>query len=640
MKKIIILTGILAIALLSSCNKYLDIVPDNIATIDNAFTMRSSAEKFLHTCYSYLPTFSGSMSDPGRLGSGELTCLEANASRFGASAWYVARGYQNASEPWCNFWNGEHGGNDLYEGIRNCNIFIEKIATVPDMDRAEILRMTDEAKFLKAYYHFFLTRMYGPIPIMDKNLEIDSSIDEVHVYRNTIDECFEYIVGLLDEILAEKGLPDMIEAEASELGRISKGVVLAFKAQVLVYAASPLFNGNTDYKGYTDNRGVEIFCPDKTDAERLQRWQTAAEACKTAIDFWESQGYTLFNYTSEEYNISEPTRYMMTRRGSFTEQDNKENIWYYTNAVVNQYSYFPFRFNGTNTAGSGGSDYAAGIMSAPVETAELYYTKHGLPIDQDITWSYSSRFELRHATEEDRIFLRPDYNMVSLVFDRENRFYSDLGFDGSSWFGNNVTVEGNIYLQCRSNQINGVLYSSVANCTGYYPRKYVHHKSIMSSTGKWTAVNYQYPIQSMRDLYLLYAEALNEAGADYSEVLPYLNKIRARSGVPTVEDSWDNYSASPGKYKEKTGLREIIHRERTIELMFEGHRIWDVRRWKEGLSAFNGYYTGWNYSAYKDEEYYSQKMLFKQSFEVKDYFWPIKKMEIYCNPNLVQNPGW
>ena len=625
-----------------SCNSFLDIVPDNVATLDNAFSMRSSAEKYLHTCYSYIPQFNGPK-NPALLGCDEITMYEYNASDMGLGAWYIARGFQTASDPYCDFWLGRNNGSDLYEGIRTCNIFLENIGIVPDLEEDEMHRWMDEVKFLKAFYHFYLTRMYGPVSIVDQNFPVSASVEEVHVYRNTLDECFDYITGLLNEILLDNWLPDVIELEASELGRITNGIVRAFKAQVLIYAASPLFNGNSDYAGYTDNKGVEIFCPHKTDAERLARWQAAADACSEAISFLESCGYGLYDSDDAWGSaISDPTRYMMIHRGSFTIPDNGESIWYYTNLNCNQSYSYPSRFLGnTNTAATGNPAHQ-GVYSVPIEVAALYYTKNGVPIDEDKTYDYDARFEIRTATAADALFVKPNYNTVKFNFDRENRFYSDLAFDGSSWFGNNVTTEGtsNGYLLCRSNSLNGYTFIEISNSSGYYPRKWVNPKTVFSATGTWTVSSYQFPILSMRSLYLYYAEALNETGAPTEDILAYVDKIRLRSGLPGVAMSYDQFSKVPDKYKSQEGLREIIHRERTIELMFEGERMWDQRRWKEAYYTFNQTLTGWNVHRYLDGEYFEPQILFEEKFQMKDYFWPIKTSQTYINPNIMQNPGW
>lgn len=96
---------------------------------------------------------------------------------MGTSAWYIAQGLQKSDSPYCAQWG------HLYEGIAYCNILIENIHTTPDMDDSEKNRWIGEVEFLKAYYHFYLIRMYGPIPIIDRYVPVSSSTEEMHPYR-------------------------------------------------------------------------------------------------------------------------------------------------------------------------------------------------------------------------------------------------------------------------------------------------------------------------------------------------------------------------------------------------------------------------------------------------------------------------
>src|SRR5690606_12536519 len=103
--------------------------------------------------------------------------------------------------------------------------------------------------------------------------------------------------------------------------------------------------------------------------------------------------------------------------------------------------------------------------------------------------------------------------------------------------------------------------------TGYYPKKYIYYTNVQSSTSSsYTSTNYPWPMMRLADLYLLYAEALNEVQGPTEEVFTYLDLIRSRAGLQGVKYSWDNHSKVPGKYSTQQGLREIIQRERAIEL--------------------------------------------------------------------------
>src|SRR5690606_190529 len=120
--------------------------------------------------------------------------------------------------------------------------------------------------------------MYGPIPLIKENLPLSSKGEEAQLYREPIDEVVNYIVTLIDESVED--LPLQIEDQTNELGRPTQPIALAIKAQVLTLAASPLFNGNSDYAGIRDDRNIELF----PQAFSIEKWQKAAEALEDAID--------------------------------------------------------------------------------------------------------------------------------------------------------------------------------------------------------------------------------------------------------------------------------------------------------------------------------------------------------------------
>jgi hypothetical protein len=141
-------------------------------------------------------------------------------------------------------------------------------------------------------------------------------------------------------------------------------------------------------------------------------------------------------------------------------------------------------------------------------------------------------------------------------------------------------------------------------------------------------------------LFLLYAEALNEANGDKSQMFKYINAVRERAKLPSVEFSWENYSTNPSKYTSQAGMRQIIHQEQLIEMAFEGSRFWDIRRWKEAVAEYRKPVQGWDIEQSNPDYYYRRRVLFVQNFSVKDYFWPIRDRDLLINKNLVQNIGW
>jgi starch-binding outer membrane protein, SusD/RagB family len=494
-------------------------------------------------------------------------------------------------------------------------------------------------KFTEAYYHYWLVRMYGPIPLVKENISVDAPTDETKVYRNTLDECFEYIISLLDEVIDNPYMLDKIENETEELGRVSKAVVYAMKAEIMMTAASPLFNGNTDYLGFTDNRGVEIFNPQKSEAEKLKKWEDAAEACCQAIEFCKGVGYDLFKMEYFDYsNMSDDAKQVMQLRQILYERWNCEMIW------ENSNSWFQYQGHcmprGWTSETVNNSSGATGNMGVSLKIAEQYYTKNGIPMEEDKEWNYENRFAAAKVGNDNAAYMAIDQWTANFNLNREPRYYASLGFDRGIWMGQGTKdVSKSNYLKARAGEPAANAFETSWCMSGIWPKKLVHDETVLTKTNI-TYQKYPFPIMRMANLYLLYAEALNEIKAPYTEVLPWIDKVRERAGLEGVETAWTNHSTDPEKFKDQTGLREIIHQERLIELSLEGQRYWDIRRWKKALTEFNKPVTGWNLLYNSADDYYKETLIYNQTFTVRDYFWPIVDAETWRNKNLKQNYGW
>ncbi|WP_344973776.1 RagB/SusD family nutrient uptake outer membrane protein [Compostibacter hankyongensis] len=631
-KSIQLLSALLVLCGLGACNKYLDIIPDNIATIDYAFRLRSTAERYLFTCYSYLPALGAFETNPANAAGDEFWLVPTS----GSNAWKIARGNQNKASSYMNYWQGNNGGKDLYQAIRECNIFLDNVEIVPDMQEDEKARWTAEAKFLKAYFHFWLFRMYGPIALIKENIPVDAGADKVYPVRSPVDTCVNYMVQLLDEALPD--LPDKIENEVSELGRVTKAIDLSLKAQILVTAASPLFNGNPDYTGYKDPEGNLLFSA----AADPGKWERAAAACKAAVEYCEAQGYHLYRFDPAffQHTISDTTRIKMNIRNAICEKWNPEVIWGNTNSLAGsiQAQATPRGLDPTKTANGG----TQGNIAPPLKIAEMFYSNHGVPITEDKTWSYADRFKLRKVTAEYKYNLEEGYTTASLNFDREPRYYADLGFDGSIWYGQGRFDDDDnlFFVSSKKGQPATAQNQGSYSVTGYWPKKLVNFNNVIGDGSTYTIQTYPWPMMRLADLYLLYAEAQNEVNGPGQEVYRYVDSIRARAGLESVVSSWQNYSRNPTKYTTKDGMREIIHRERLIEMAFEGSRYWDLLRWKEATAELNKPITGWDLDQEDAAAYYRERVLFNQSFSTRNYLWPLPESELLSNKRMNQNPGW
>lgn len=618
-------------ALFASCKKgYLDIVPDNVPTIEHAFANRVEAEKYLFTCYAYLPKEGQPDYNPAFSGGDEAwTYWPMSEDYFFLDPYNIARGNQNSANPYMNYWDG-YDGKSLWQGIRACNIFLENVPKVIDLQPYERDRWIAEAKFLKAYFHWYLFRMYGPIPVVDKNLPITASPDEVRVFRQPVDSVVNYIANLLDEAAAGEntGLPLSITSSTTELGRVTKVAAVAIKARVLVTAASPLFNGNNDFAGMKNKNGQVLFNP-QYDASK---WIRAREACKKAIDLANAAGVRLYHFNPSIFEVDHATQIEMSVRNAVCEKWNSELIWGLTSD--GDPTYWLQTFACPQLDPNTFNINLKGKLAPPLKIAEMFYTQHGVPIDEDKTWDYANRYKLRNVTAKDT-GMQEGYRTVGLHFEREPRFYADMAFDGSKWFMKNE----NYNIQSKLEQYSGKKQSRLYSITGYYTKKIVSWNLNFTTTSLQTE-SYPWPVMRLSDLYLLYAEALNETGAG-TEALTYLNQIRKRAGLQSVETSWSTYSNNPTKYASLAGLRDIIRQERSIEMAFEGSRFWDLRRWKTAPQVLNSPIYGWDILQSTYEDYNRKVFIFNMQFIApRDYFWPIKEDNLQINPNLLQNPGW
>lgn len=619
----------------ASCSKLLDIIPDNVATIEHAFANTVEAEKYLFTCYTYLPRNGSTDGNIGLLAGDEIWIPDFR-NYFGASSWSViARGNQHKGEPANNYWDGMYEGRDYFEALRHCNIFLENVSNpekVRDLPLDKRTRWIAEVKFLKAYYHYFLVRMYGPIPIIDNNIPISAEPLEVRVKRRPVHECIDYIANLLDECYAD--LPLVITQRNTELGRITKPVNRAVKAKLLLMAASPLFNGNIDYSDFANKDGEKLFDP----TYKEERWKLAADAAKQAITDSEQAGHKLYYYSFPDFQMTDTTMTQMSIRGSVTEPWNSEVIWGLSNSRANTVQRAGQPLLTTEMGPS--SAYAS--FAPPLKIVQQFYTENGVPIEEDITLDYRDIKQLRIAEQVERINIEPRYETARINFDRENRFYASIGFDGGRWLMAELparTDQEAYTVKAKVGQISSGSVMGLFSETGYYVKKLVNWESTFGTN--MYIKEYPWPEIRLADIYLMYAEALNEISGPVEDVHKYLNLIRERAGLKSVNESWQNYSTNPSKPSTKDGMRAIIRRERLIELAFEGNRFWDLRRWKESARTLNAPITGWDITQKDGAAYYQVRTIFQQRFIApRDYFWPLRIDELNVNPNLVQNPGW
>jgi starch-binding outer membrane protein, SusD/RagB family len=667
MKKIIY-SALFAVSVFfgTSCSDYLDIVPDNIPSIQQVFDTRENAFKMLYTCYDYLPRTANVFQNPALLCGDENWNPEFVDPNFyyyrNKSTVYIAKGQLSATDPFLNYWDGGDysdldqkfgDGNEstkiksLWAGIRNCNTFIDHVDDVPDMTNEERAQWKAEAQVLKAYYHYYLLQMYGPIPFMEENLDISLTPEEVQKEREPVDQVVSKIVSVLDEAINSNDLLPTYAARKNELGRINLPVALAIKAKVLVLAASPIFNGNTKFSNFKNSAGVPFMNP----VLSVEKWQVAADACKAAIVAAHdaSLDFYTFNQRLNGLSVTDTTQLELNLRGQFTENNNNtELVWGVGRQDVQRLIYYascPLYALQINARPLGFNN----LHGATMNVVDQFYTENGVPIEEDKTYDYSKRFSLIPVPARDHLYFNSDTTIRVPYYNtaREPRFYAYLGFDQGRYFSKEQPYDNNSYvIHSKANDFAGAK-NTMYSVTGYTCKKLIpwDREWILNSIDNIGETIYFFPIIRLSDLYLMCAEALNESKSQPdAEVYEYLQPIRTKAGLDRETNSlvqtWATYSSNPTKPTTKEGMRDIIRQERMVELAFEGQRYWDLKRWMLAEEYLNRPIRGWNADGATESDYYLETYIYQRKFATKDYFWPIRQKSLDSNHQLVQNMGW
>jgi len=503
------------------------------------------------------------------------TTDEAEHTNESSSVQLFNQGAWNASNNPADVW----GTN--FRAIRRANLFLEtadpaKInldafkTDIPTLTLklAEINRWRYEARFLRAFFYFELVKRYGGVPLITKTL---TEQDIATTQRASLEQCVKFIVDECDS--AATTLP--LVYATGELGRATKGAALSLKSRVLLYAASDLFNTPSWAGGYAKPELISLPVGD-----RMLRWKAAADAAKAVIDL-AGTGYAL------------ATNY----RSLFTTFNSPEIIFTRSNAASNSFEInnFPIGFN----LGRSGTTPTQDLVDA-------YEVKVNATTSIPFDWSNPVHAAAPYANRDPRLGLSVVTN-------------------GSSF----STVSG----QTRSVEIwtggrDGKPIPD-ATKTGYYLRKYVNES--VNITNNNTAVH-SWIYFRLAEIFLNYAEALNEYSPGHADIKIYVDRVRNRTGVimPPLPAGLSQSQA-----------RDRIRTERRIELAFEDHRAWDVRRWMIAPAAFGTAIRGVKITQVSPGVFaYVPETVENRAFQPKMYLFPILQTELSVAPGLVQNPLW
>ncbi len=646
------ITAILIALTLGGCEQYLDVVPEgDIRTIESSFEKKNTAMLFLYACYNHSPQVGGGsyITNPGVGAGDEYAVCEAFVNTGLGSPFRLALGSQNTASPMFSLWGeGSIGSFNHYEMIRNCNTFIANIDKVYNMSQEEKDKYKANAMAQKAYLYLELVKRYGPISLWDENIDVEASMEEMQIPRSHIDTCINEIVRLFDKSL-ELGIYDFLSQPSYEYGLLTKEAVYAYKADALLWAASPLFNGNSMYAGFVNKDGQALF----SSTEDPEKWKRAAEAADEAIRFCTevSDRELVKGYSQESSPLLNTIRDIQSSVMPI-EYSSKEMLfgtWMLAEQTDIQRK-LP-RFSAEDPAHETPSFRDQGVFNPTIRMVELFYTENGLPIDKDASWSYNSRYSLGLESDyswNNVVALNTD--VLNLHLKREPRFYANIGFDGGIWQRRTVTGVEYMKMEPFRGGRHGhddvtIDLNDFVNITGYWCKKRVALNNYTEKNQTSFSIFHPYPKMRLSEVYLMQAEAWNEYSGPSEKVYNALDKIRERAGVPDLVDAWNNFSNDPSYITTKEGLRDIVRKERMIELCFEGKRYDDLRRWKEAHLHLTGRVKGWEVTGAAGEQFYrnfsgpAEVGRRREFISPRDYLAPLNSYEVQKS-NIVQNPGW
>lgn len=585
-----LLGGLVVMTAMASCEDmmgdFLDKPQGSEVNEDTIFTTKKNIESLLFSCYQYgLHSYYPYHNQNSSNNPNPTMCMTAPITDEAemSETYFSSQQWNIGAIQKSSIVNNEDKRWDRrFKAIRLCNIMIERLPEAKVVSEQEKNNMTGEVLFIRALNNFEMMKRYGAMPIVDHRLQTNESWE---LPRATLEEYVDFIVGDCDRaanLLRGVTYPD------NQRGRITCAAALALKAKTLLYAASPLFNTATPY---ISCEHPELVCYTNYD---VRRWQLAADAAEEALAECYAEGFELLNEGDPEEDY----------RKIWETVDNPEIILSEKWATkIGNWSH-PWAL--MVPTGFGMSTWGAAVC-IPHNFIRKYEKMDGQPE----TWAEPG--------------VRAN-GLMEKYAELDPRFRQTVAYNGSVW--NNSYQDVQFYEGASGSP------SQSCNKTGAILHKLIPVQ--LSAEGG----NYQMApsgiLFRVAELYLDLAEALNEAGsAPTQQVYEAINTIRERVGMPALP---------AGLSKEQ--MRERIKNERDVELAFEDHRMWDIRRWmdaeKDGVMQgtfykVNIYRTsgsGLNQKCDYMIEPYETRI-----FHRKMYLHPIPENEVNKG-YMLQNPGW
>ncbi|MDR1171789.1 MAG: RagB/SusD family nutrient uptake outer membrane protein [Bacteroidales bacterium] len=630
MKKILIKVILAALILpnITGCADYLDKMPDDQLTMEMIFTDKIRTEDWLASVYSSIPSpMWGYFKDQGYNIMGDDMTIPQEWMQFG---WENVYNYTTAN------WNPASGWNPYYwlqlpRRIRTGLIFLKEVRVIPSIGLTEeyVAQMKYEVRFLIAYYYSLMLEIYGPFPFSPGVLyDVNASASELLTTQTPYDEIVDWVDTELKEI--SNYLP-AVYADNSNWSRATSVMALAVRARTLLFAASPLFNGNQDLKDWKNADEVNLF---KAGFDR-EKWKRAADAHKELIDAAHAGEYALYKEYNNDNSIDPFMSYYNMSLKLFHE-GNKE-ILFGRNVANEDWGNFQNHHLPRGIGGNSG-------MGVTQELVDAFYMKNGIapitgynadgspiinPESGYVEKGFSADVEQRNTKWNGggaivgEVTLPNTYNMYC---NREPRFYVSVIFN-EAWLGvANRRVD--FYQGGADTQ-----QSFDAPQNGYNVRKRIKLETFPRENRRTYQPGILY---RLAEAYLSYAEALNEYyDTPNADVYQYVNLVRERAGIPDLVSGLS-----------QDEMRAAIQQERRVEFNCEGIRFNDLRRWKLGEEYLNTRLFGMRFYGTKSDNendpsaFYKRTFYKNRFFNKKMYVWPVPQVQMDINPNLRQAPGY
>lgn len=604
--------------LLTSCVDYLDKEPDTELTLPMVFEDKTRIEGWLANVYSHVP-------DPywgyaRKLGWDILSDDMTASERWRQWDWKVIPMLLGEWTPSTD-WDGNYWAR-LPQLIREANIFIENVHPLPEqgISATEVTYMKAEMRFMIAYYYYLLSNTYGPVPFKPNYIApTDFNLADLMEGQRPYYEVVDWVDKELKEVA--EILPAKY-TEARKYGRATSIMCLAVRARMLLFAASPLVNGNPDYANHKNKDGENLF----STTEDKSKWAYAAQACKELIDAAEAAGHKLYTENNPDGTIDP---FMSYQNLFLTRYDEGNTEILFARPGGSEYGEYEKHATPAASGGSGGLGVTQSLVDA-------FFTENGLPINDDSEYEesgFSGSDETRDNTVWDTevnggaITKSGTYNMYC---HREPRFYITVSYNNSYF-----TQEKRLFNFFNGSADNPHTHDAPQN--GYLIRKKISPDlNVKQGTYKYRpGIVYR-----LGEAYLNYAEALNESDPGNGDILVYLNKIRERAGIRQYTTGATDENYIHVDLNDQAEMRKLIRAERRVELSCEGIRYDDLRRWKEAENVLNGDFYGMNFSGKDPSSFYVRTPYLKRVYKKAYYWFPIHQSEMDKNDKLVQSPYW